>query len=229
MQALNFMARRMRDFVPTTVFDVGANQGQSALELRKAYPDARLYCFEPVPSSHAILATALADDQNSELLAMALGRRPATMRMQARTANPMNRLLRPDEPLTNSIEVPVTTGDAFCAEHRIDVIDFLKVDTEGSDLDVLLGFSTMLSERKLRVVQVEAGMSPDNERHIPLSRYLPFFGDHGYLLLHLFDEVRRNHRMPLERQQLHGMWFCNAVFVAEDPNCLLLAPAGMNR
>ncbi|MEO3474823.1 FkbM family methyltransferase [Roseomonas sp. CAU 1739] len=229
MQAIEFMARRMRDFAPRTIFDVGANQGQSAQALRKAYSDARIYCFEPVPSSRDLLETAMLGDEGTTVLPIALGRRQATMRMQARTANPMNRLLRTDESNTNSIEVDVTTGDLFCLDRGVDTIDFLKIDTEGSDLDVLLGFGSMLAAKKLRVIQVEAGMSPDNDRHIPLARYLPFFGDHGYLLLHLFDEVRRNHRQPVERQQLRGMWFCNAVFVAEDEGSLILGPSGMNR
>ena len=229
LQALDFISRRIKEFEARRIFDVGANTGQSALEFAARFPDAEIYCFEPVPSTRDALRAATDGLPQIRIQDVALGRRTSVARMQARDKHPMNRLLRAHEPLANSIEVRVTTGDEFCRSHRIDQVDYLKIDTEGNDLDVLLGFQGMLASRAISLVQVEAGMSPDNDRHVPLSRFLSLLGDHGYLLLHLFDEVRRNHRLPAEQQQLHGMWFCNAVFVAEKPERLLLAAAGMNR
>lgn len=229
MQSLDFISRRMKDFEASRIFDVGANTGQSALEFAARFPKAEVYCFEPVPSTRDALRSTVEELPQIKVQDVALGRRSSVMRMQARDKHPMNRLLRSHEPLANSIEVQVTTGDEFCRSTGIDRLDFLKIDTEGNDLDVLLGFQGMLASQAISLVQVEAGMSPDNDRHVPLTRFLSLLGDYGYLLLHLFDEVRRNHRLPADQQQLHGMWFCNAVFVAEKPERLLLAPAGMNR
>ncbi len=37
-------------------FDVGANIGNYALELRRHFPNAEIYSFEPVKSTFAVLA-----------------------------------------------------------------------------------------------------------------------------------------------------------------------------
>ena len=46
--------------------------------------------------------------------------------------------------------VDVTTIDLFCAEHRIERINLLKIDTEGHDLDVIRGASNMLRRGEYR-------------------------------------------------------------------------------
>ena len=59
---------------------------------------------------------------------------------------------------TKTENVKVITLDKFCAEQNIERINDLKVDTEGSDLDVLLGANEMLTNQKIDLVQVEAGL-----------------------------------------------------------------------
>lgn len=46
-------------------------------------------------------------------------------------------------------------GDEFCQENGIDHIDFLKIDTEGHDLNVLRGFGGMLTSGAISVIQFE--------------------------------------------------------------------------
>jgi hypothetical protein len=41
----------LRHQTPQTIFDVGANKGQTALTYARLFPAARLYCFEPFPDS----------------------------------------------------------------------------------------------------------------------------------------------------------------------------------
>jgi hypothetical protein len=44
-----------------TVFDVGANVGQTSLPLRRRFPDARILAFEPHPRTYERLVAELAD------------------------------------------------------------------------------------------------------------------------------------------------------------------------
>ena len=48
-------------------------------------------------------------------------------------------------------EVQIRTIDAFALEHKIDAIDFLKIDTEGYELNVLNGAERMLREKKIKL------------------------------------------------------------------------------
>lgn len=45
----------------------------------------------------------------------------------------------------------------YCSEKRINYIDYLKIDCEGSDVDVLIGCFSMLKEGSIGVVQIEYG------------------------------------------------------------------------
>ena len=47
--------RRAPDLAVSIIFDVGANEGQSALRFAKAFPGARIVSFEPFQSTFARL------------------------------------------------------------------------------------------------------------------------------------------------------------------------------
>lgn len=47
------------------------------------------------------------------------------------------------------------TLDEYCDMRKVEKIDFLKIDTEGSDMDVLLGATKMLSEGNVSIIQIE--------------------------------------------------------------------------
>jgi FkbM family methyltransferase len=49
----------------------------------------------------------------------------------------------------------ITTIDQFCIENNIDFIDFLKIDVEGHELEVLHGASQMINNKKIGVLQFE--------------------------------------------------------------------------
>jgi hypothetical protein len=55
------------------------------------------------------------------------------------------------------VSARITTGDQFCAQHGFDRIDFLKLDVEGSEYEVLRGFESMLSLGAVDVLQFEYG------------------------------------------------------------------------
>ena len=60
--------------------------------------------------------------------------------------------------LNFTIEIETTTLDDFCELEKISEIDFLKVDVQGADLQVLQGSSRVLAEQIL-AVQVEVNFS----------------------------------------------------------------------
>lgn len=62
--------------------------------------------------------------------------------------------------------VTVTTLDQFCIDAHISRIDFLKIDTEGFEFEVLLGAAETLSARKISAIQFEFGeFYPQTNHH----------------------------------------------------------------
>jgi predicted sugar kinase len=59
--------------------------------------------------------------------------------------------------LGQTVTVEVATLDAFADAHGIDRIDFLKIDVEGHEKDVIAGASQRLHDGRIGVVQFEYG------------------------------------------------------------------------
>jgi FkbM family methyltransferase len=144
----------------TTILDIGANNGSTALELTQRFPTARIFSFEPHPTTFAQLTRATAGNPRIHTTNSAVGATPGTLPMSVYTESRVN-TLKPSFheagrfESTTSIDVPVTTVDIFCAQHNIPSIDILKIDTEGFDLHVLQGATGILQRGTVRFIYVE--------------------------------------------------------------------------
>jgi len=87
-------------------------------------------------------------------------------------------------------EVDLKSVDNFCYEHHIENISFLKVDTEGYDLEVLKGAENMLKNQAAAILQVEAGMSFRNALHTPFEELKAHLEHRQYVLFGIYEQVR---------------------------------------
>ena len=143
-----------------TIFDVGANVGETALALRSRFPAARILAFEPHPETCRRLR-ANVGGHGVETFDFALGDASRSAELFEYRFSTLNSLVE-NAPYAvrfgetaRTRPVTVRTLDEFCREAEIDRIDVLKVDTEGGDLDVLRGGGALLHEGRVRFVQVE--------------------------------------------------------------------------
>jgi FkbM family methyltransferase len=129
----------------TLVFDIGANIGTKAAELRKK--GARIVCFEPQPDCIEKLRDRFADDSAVRIVGKALGRGPGSGELFiCESANQISTFSRDwqkgrfrDYAWTRSITTEIDTLDAAIAQYGAP--DYCKIDVEGFELDVLLGLS----------------------------------------------------------------------------------------
>ena len=209
---LRELMKRAPDFQPSTIFDVGANVGQSVGEFREAYPAARVFAFEPVKASFDELAASVEGDENVRALHLGLSRSPGELVMTANGTSTGNRVLLPTERRAEVETVGMTSGDDFCTEEGIDDVGFLKIDAEGHDVEILVGFSGMLRERRVEYVQVECSFSPLNTYHVTFAQLSDFMFSFGYGLHGVFGLKRRMPRLGTRRGALFG----DAVFVRDE-------------
>lgn len=150
------LRRFYRRFVPAggLAFDVGAHTGnrlQAFLDL-----GARVVAVEPQPELAARLARRYGRDARVHLVDGALGRAPGRATLLGSPRTPTVATLSGDfvaragaAPSFQGVhwqagpEVVVTTLDALIAAHGRP--DFVKIDVEGFELEVLLGLSQPLS------------------------------------------------------------------------------------
>ncbi len=106
-------------------------------------------------------------------------------------------------------EVGLETVDGFCHDQNIDHINYLKIDTEGGDFDVLRGSEGMLSRHRIDVVEVEAGMNSKNRRHVSFDAFMKFFEPKDYFLFGIYEQVNE---WPKNEPHLRRT---NPVFISE--------------
>jgi FkbM family methyltransferase len=143
------------------IFDVGANDGDTAVEALKTFPEARVVSFEPHPTTFAKLNARITGDPRHRSVNVALGAEAGEAEMFEYDLSKVNSLT-PNAQYAkrfgkegHSIRVTTTTMDRFCAENGIESVDVLKIDTEGFDLMVLEGCRSMMERGAVKFIYVE--------------------------------------------------------------------------
>ncbi|MCB9169316.1 MAG: FkbM family methyltransferase [Flavobacteriales bacterium] len=157
---MNFLRSYLRPGM--IVMDPGANMGYfAACCLGMVLPGGHVYSFEP---SNTCLQRLRAHNDLDHvpgwtLLPMAItdvvGMQTFydTPRVTTRGFACLEGVYDPKDKMPHPVQV--TTVDAFCSERRIDRIDFLKLDIEGSELPALKGAHRMLADRRIAAMLVE--------------------------------------------------------------------------
>jgi len=146
------------------IFDVGANIGEYAKMLRLKFTDAEIHCFEPGLEAFDRLASSTSE-LNISLHNQAVGSSNGKLTL-VKSSNDedgamftvykeaiSNLFTFAGEP-NESIVCDMVCLDDFC-NNKIQLIDFLKIDVEGHELEVLKGAAKTISENKINVIQFE--------------------------------------------------------------------------
>lgn len=192
-----------------TIFDVGANEGQTAESFTNAFPTAKLFCFEPVQQTFERLKGNIGTNSHVSCHRLAMGAVPGKALLNRQHVDTWNSLSPGlNYPGINGAEeVEVSTIDGFCSLQDIRHIHVLKTDTEGFDLQVVRGAEKMLTSSAVDMVVSEVGVRIGDVRHTRLAELLPFLESHGYYLFALYDWPLRGCSSDAE--------FYNALFVSE--------------
>jgi FkbM family methyltransferase len=177
-------------YAPDMIFDVGANNGATAIALAAAFPAATIYAFEPVAATFKTLVENVSAHDRIRPFNLALGRKSGPIRMRIKSVSVSNRIAGWRDLFKPSEVVTMTSGDGFCAEHKVQQIGFLKIDAEGHDLQVLYGFRKMLKAMRIDLVEAEVGMNPENRRHVPFEAVKHYLERLGYRLFLIYEQSR---------------------------------------
>jgi FkbM family methyltransferase len=169
------------------VFDVGANEGQTSAAFQEHFQKASIHAFEPVAAFAGLVREKTAPDR-THVHQFALGSEAGSAFIDVRSNQTSSLVPNPDEPSDRKEEVQIKTVDGFCAEQAIKHIDYLKIDAEGFDMEVLKGARGMLDGKLVSFIQVEAGMTA-HWRQIPLCDFVSFLTQYGFELFGLYDQV----------------------------------------
>lgn len=166
-----------------TVFDIGANVGKKARQYRKLFPDATLYCFEPVPATHQQLQRWASRQRGVYTFNIALGSRSGATHMHCNQKHSGGSTLLPPEAHRKDefVLAPVQVETLDRMARHLDVQDqiFVKIDVEGFDLEVIRGGMNLLS--RAAAVMIEIAL-PDVPTDLPtFGQFMQVMTSLGYL------------------------------------------------
>lgn len=178
---------RRNGYAIKTIFDVGANHGQSVEKFLSGFPKANIFAFEPVTKTYRNLAQKYHRVSNVKLFQLALGKAQGTQLIYIPQYDSMASLVKPEN-FSESETVPVNTIDIFCYEKGIKNIDLLKIDAEGYDLEVLKGAESMLEQRKIKLILVELGFDLKSSYHLSFDLVRDFLFSYDFALYGFYDQ-----------------------------------------
>jgi FkbM family methyltransferase len=166
-------AERSGTEAPLMIFDIGAHFGESVARFRRLFPEAVIHTFEPDSENFAALKENWAQDERVIPVNLGISSRKGTLLFHRNVkhntsgfhpVNPDSQWLQdrsasfdvaPEEFTEKSYEVPITDLDSYAAENGITHIDFMKIDTQGHEDEVLAGAEGLLENGAVDVIETE--------------------------------------------------------------------------
>lgn len=191
------MNSTISEFPSLICIDAGAAGGFD--ELQNLKPKISLYSIEPQEKSYKELAAVKNLYRSHKIFPVGL--HSYTGKAVLYTANrlSMSSLLRFDETAFNkhfgfceasakwkhaltqiaSEEIEVVTLNKLCAENDIQCIDLLKLDTQGTELEILKGASELMQQYKVTVIKTEFSTLPVYQQQCSLIELDAYLKDMG--------------------------------------------------
>jgi FkbM family methyltransferase len=173
-----------------TVVDIGANRGQFALCIRRLYPQARIYSFEPLSRPARSWMRNFGHDPHATLFRKAVGAKTGSATMSVSRWDVSSSLLpfaqaqHDNYPLTEEASrevVDTTTLEECIGEQELQDPALLKLDVQGYELTALQGCGALLE--KFRYVYVEASFVELYVGQALASEVISFLLSRGFRLV----------------------------------------------
>lgn len=167
------------------IFDIGAYKGTYTEHVLSVLSQANCYLFEP----NTLLFLELAKKYRAYNLAVSNANGDKTFYSCMDKADELSSTYKRE--IFSEVEykeeiISSITIDTFCTTLCIQYIDFLKIDVEGAELDVLVGSESLLKAKRIQFIQVEYG-GTYVDSGITFERVMRFMGEYGYKVYELVN------------------------------------------
>jgi FkbM family methyltransferase len=190
------------------VLDVGANEGQFATGLRAMGYEGRIISFEPIPKVFEILKKAAADDPNWEVQQIALGKESKEQTINVADSSNFSSFLE-SRPWSQEYygKALLTSREETVFIRRLDEVlgeavenletarIYLKLDTQGYDLEVFLGVGSI--RNSIVAMQSEISVVPIYEGMPHLTDSISFFEEAGFAIAGMYPVSTEKHSLRL--------------------------------
>ena len=199
---------KSKGFNPTLIFDVGAYRGDFARECLRVWPSVEIACFEPLP--HRLPDLMELQQESAQKISinpylLGASDRSDVVFHQVETASSV--LAERENKNHPTAVYPMKTIDTVIAEEFLGrTPDFLKLDVQGYELEVLKGADCALAEMQLVLAEVNL---LDIHENVPLlAELVAWLNERDFVAFDICGLTRR----PIDK----ALWQADMVFTHRD-------------
>ncbi|WKA32003.1 FkbM family methyltransferase [Bradyrhizobium roseum] len=173
---------------PRVIFDVGAHIGMTALEFSDAFPEAKIYAFEPSTENFHRMRANLVGTSNVQFVQLGIADSNSSASLSMDPAHPSMASVAHTAPGGTTEAIDLVTLDDYCRQNAIARIDIMKIDTEGYEMQALRGATRLLTAGAIGVIKAEVALDPDSNYHTSLFEFSDYLHRFGYRLFGFYDQ-----------------------------------------
>ena len=167
------LQERLKDITLNTVFDVGANSGEWTRMCRSFQPTADIHTFELIPQTFKKMIDNNVIDEHvfPNSYGLSNGTKFIPVNIVPDNDRVTTAVLDYAHTDVKRVSALVTTGEYYCTIQEIHIIDFLKLDCEGHEWEVLEGFMAVMQAQAIGCIQFEYGLLNVLTKHLLMDFY----------------------------------------------------------
>ena len=189
------------------VIDVGANQGQFGSLLRQIGYQGEILSYEPSKKSFEILSKVSSEDERWKIYPLGLGDKKTSEKINIFESSDFNSLLQPSDmgkttfknklKKLNTESINIETLNRILAPHALKGRRiFLKMDTQGYDLNVFKGASKYYSH--IACLLTEISLQQIYQKMPDYHENLAFYEKKGFAVSGLYPVSRQKDSSVIE-------------------------------
>ncbi len=161
--SFNHSHRWLEEYNFKSIIDIGSNTGQFAKKMRKFFPDAKIYSFEPIPEVYNELLANFEGDLNFKAFNCGIGDIDGQMTFNLNEYSDSSSLLKMTEIHKSSfphtinekkVQVLVKRLDDILDANKIETPYLLKLDVQGFEDKVINGGEKITSNSEVIITEV---------------------------------------------------------------------------
>lgn len=194
------------------IFDVGANRGDTAKKYVELFKNTTIHAFEPFPETCTIFKQKHQANKNIILNQCALSSKIGSATLNVNNSVDTNSILQSkvlgatsDASCTTitTVEIETNTIDNYCKVNNILMIDILKIDVQGFEVEVLKGAIEMLQQQKIKLIYTESYFVQQYVDQPLFHQIAAMLYQYGFTLQDIYDPY----------YSLKNILWCDAMFI----------------
>ena len=183
--------KKIAKISPEIIIDGGANIGNYSLEINKYNPSCKIYSFEPVETTYKLLKNTIKSIDNIIPINKGLFSENCSKEINLYnydTHSSLYDIKGVSYESQQKTEIDLITGDFFLENEKISDVDFLKIDVEGAEFEVLKGFENSIKSGRIKAIQFEYGYINITTKKL-LADFYEFFDANNYVIGKIFPKT----------------------------------------